>query len=1006
MHYLSSSLTGPALECISNLPITSDSFPIAWETLKSRYENKRLLLYKHFDSLFELPFLARESVSDLQLLCDKTSSITAALKNLDRTTEQLWNDILVYIISKKLDPATRKAWRLRSGDRDELPCFDDLVKFLVTRTQALEEDKPFSSSIVRFTGKSPLPRRVASASAVANSIVKCQLCDAKHYLNACPKFLNLSPSQRREIVRKFNRRFNYLSKSHSAHDCKSKYTCRVCQKRHHSLLHVASDSPPPEFAIASSSQTDNAKKEISALCSTAAPNASSKILLATAKVSVRASSGRVVVARALLDQGSEMSFITENLAQLLHVRRFRMSVEVSAVGGIKAGVYQHAIQISISPRDSTTPTFSTTAVIMKKLTNYLPPRVQFNSALDHLIDLHWADDSPLSSEPISLIIGAELYSELLLEGVRKGTQGQPIAQNTVLGWVISGPLSISNVTSMTSSTSYIDNLSALHVSTHHCLQSVTLDQEIRRFWEIEEIPSKSILSPLEEQCELHFQRTHTRRIDSRYVVRLPFKEGPPIDIGKSRHRAESMLRGLHRRFQIHPEMKCEYTEFLRDYEQQRHMKEASRCCDSHVQCVFIPHHPVLRDKSVTTHLRVVFNASGITTNGTTLNEHLLIGPKLQNDLSAVMLQWRQYKFVYSADIKQMYRQIIIDPRDAGYQPILWNPNSAETPREYQLLTVTYGMASAPYLALRVLQQLADDEGDKFPLAVSILREKIYVDDVLFGHDNKTVLKQTRDQLRSLLARGGFHLHKWSSNASDLLTDISNSNENSSVTKLIQADERLNILGLTWNSAHDSFQFEVASMPSLPETKRTILSLIAKLFEPLGWVTPVTINAKVFMQSLWRLKLGWDERVPVDILNQWKKIYASFTSLRGLQVTRWTGQGSHVSYTEVHGFADASSVAFAASVYIKIVDQLGNATITLLTGKSKVAPVSTVSIPRLELSAAVLLSRLINFVQSVLPDQLSYFCWTDSAVVLVWLKQPVRMETLHRKSNRRDSKSSA
>src|SRR5436190_17811745 len=147
---------------------------------------------------------------------------------------------------------------------------------------------------------------------------------------------------------------------------------------------------------------------------------------------------------------------------------------------------------------------------------------------------------------------------------------------------------------------------------------------------------------------------------------------------------------------------------------------------------------------------------------------MLSGPELQSDLQAVLLRWRQHKYVYSADIAKMYRQIWVDPRDRDYQRILWVDDNSNV-QEYQLLTVTYGTASAPFLALRVIDQLNTDEGNSFPLASTVLRDNIYVDDVLFGAEDIHNLKQIRDQVRDLLKRGGFDLRKWASNDSELLS---------------------------------------------------------------------------------------------------------------------------------------------------------------------------------------------------------------------------------------------
>lgn len=214
------------------------------------------------------------------------------------------------------------------------------------------------------------------------------------------------------------------------------------------------------------------------------------------------------------------------------------------------------------------------------------------------------------------------------------------------------------------------NLHALSISVHHCLTLPSLEDEIKKFWEVEELPQRSPLSAEDEQCETHFRATFSRRSDGRYVVRLPFKTGPPIDIGDSRFKAERQLDSLMRRVQARSELFAVYNEFMTDYESRDHMRAVPDSINSSEQRVYIPHHPVFRESSSTTKLRVVFNASSSTTNNTSLNDHMLIGPKLQTDLSAVILRWRQFQFVCTADIAKMYRQIRVDARDVNYQRIL------------------------------------------------------------------------------------------------------------------------------------------------------------------------------------------------------------------------------------------------------------------------------------------------------------------------------------------------
>ncbi|XP_077280518.1 uncharacterized protein LOC143907549 [Temnothorax americanus] len=455
-----------------------------------------------------------------------------------------------------------------------------------------------------------------------------------------------------------------------------------------------------------------------------------------------------------------------------------------------------------------------------------------------------------------------------------------------------------------------------------------------------------------------------------------------------------MLKALTRRFRDKPAFEKEYRELLEEYERLGHMRLAAAPPDQTEQHVYIPHHGVIREGSSTTHLRVVFNASSVTSNGTSLNDHLHVDPKLQREITAIIMRWRQYRYVYSADIAKMYRQIRIDSRDVNYQRIVWIRSCLEPLVSFTLLTVTYGMICAPYLALRVLEQLSLDKSQNFPLATLILRDNIYVNDVLFGADDTFRIWQARDQLVSLLRRGGFELRKWASNSPSLLSDLDAADHGLACHKQLAQDEQVKILGIGWNPATDMFKFRVSLSDVTPNSKRAILFAIAKLYDPLGWVTPVTITAKIFMQHLWRARLAWDDAIPETLRPKWRELYSRLSYLSSLQIPRWTGLRADNLRAEIHGFADASNVAYAAVVYLKVVSASGEITVTLLAGKSKVAPFQPLSVPRLELSAALLLARLIHFIRESFDlARLPYHCWTDAKIVLAWLKQhPSRWKT--------------
>ncbi|XP_011858993.1 PREDICTED: uncharacterized protein LOC105556505 [Vollenhovia emeryi] len=241
----------------------------------------------------------------------------------------------------------------------------------------------------------------------------------------------------------------------------------------------------------------------------------------------------------------------------------------------------------------------------------------------------------------------------------------------------------------------------------------------------------------------------------------------------------------------------------------------------------------------------------------------------------------------------------------------------------------------------------------------------------------------RSELVELLGLAGFSLDKWAANHPSLLPI----QPQSVSSTRINDDESVKTLGIYWDSIQDAFRFDSLASRSASETltKRVILSDISRLFDPLGWLAPVTVVAKILMQDLWILKCEWDTVLPVEIRLRWQEYCDSLADLPLISISRWLGHSPEVS-CQIHGFADASSRAYAAVVYLRL-DSGSEPRVCLLAAKTKVAPVKTISIPKLELCGASLLVKLISHLRTAkfLAD-VPVYAWSDSQIVLAWLRK--------------------
>lgn len=607
--------------------------------------------------------------------------------------------------------------------------------------------------------------------------------------------------------------------------------------------------------------------------------------------------------------------------------------------------------------------------ILPRLTTSLP---QFDASCrrwTHTSNLQLADPEFFRSGPINVIIGSDNYGSIILPGLIKGQPNAPVAQKTIFGWILSGPIS--------------QDATFLPVREYHCSSDLELKEILTKFWTHEELPAvkESALSKDDADCEQHFLSTHSRDASGRYIVRLPFKSSRTV-LGDSKQSAYGCLQRLTRRFSNDASYHKLYVDFLNEYLSLGHMVPATVPEDSSIE-VYLPHHGVLRDQNQTTKLRVVFNGSSRSSNGISLNEILHAGAKHQTNISDVLLWTRTHRYVFFTDIVKMFRQIAIHPEDWKFQKILWWDKENQV-QSYFLTTVTYGLTCAPFLALRTVLQLIQDEGNRFPKAITPLTKGRYVDDIFGGADTISETQEVISQVIQICMAGGFTLQKWRSNCHQLLSQPLQQQGDVAPTLEIESSVS-KILGLVWEAETDSFRFITHIASTTKISKRIILSEIAKLYDPLGLISPVIICAKILLQELWLVKVGWDESLPPKIAQRWANFRQQLPDLDQLVIPRWFGFLHSGSFVEIHGFADASNLAMAAVVYVRVKSSNGDFTVQLVCSKTKVAPLKPMTIPRLELGAAVLLARLVEHTRQVLEiTEAPVFLWSDSSVALTWI----------------------
>ena len=313
------------------------------------------------------------------------------------------------------------------------------------------------------------------------------------------------------------------------------------------------------------------------------------------------------------------------------------------------------------------------------------------------------------------------------------------------------------------------------------------------------------------------------------------------------------------------------------------------------------------------------------------------------------------------------------------------------------MRLTCGVTCSPFLAVQVLRQLAEDYKNEFPEAAKVIMTSFYVDDFLSGADTIEDASLLQRTLTELLGRAQMTLRKWRTNDNNLRSSIPSHLLETEETQLIQAPTECHkALGIHWRTTTHTLHVTTPQLDANDKpTKRQVLSDVARTFDILGLFISVTISLKILLQQIWSLGLDWDELIPSNLAKTWKRWRKQLPLVTQYSVLRCYFQPRKSTLSvSVHGFCDASQAAMAAVVYLRVEYTDFSVSTELVMSKSKVAPVKTQTILKLELSAAVLLAKILNSVQTELHVELSgVHAWSDSMVPLGWIRtNPVWLKT--------------
>ncbi|GAB0100398.1 hypothetical protein DMENIID0001_164320 [Sergentomyia squamirostris] len=1022
LQYLMTYLKGNAHKLVSTLAITEENYDGAWNILKSHYDNNFSVVNRLMEKFYsQTPFSSatEENIEESYTIC---SSVLNSMDALELKERDPW------IISFQLSRMDAETRRLYAQDYSKkTPSCTEFLAFLNDRLRTLQicKSMPSKSEATKgapstkptlpsfgkkFTGiKTAQAQAQVLTTATENSCPACQATD--HKLFRCPKFLKMNESERLLIVKRNKLCRKCITSNHMTATCTFS-PCKKCNGHHNSLLHDSfyprTQSSQQSFSrptstsssdathnspttIFSTPQNQNIPPSTSSNSSTPqtlinnSVTATNRIFLETAVVHVLDKNGIPVQCRALLDNGSQANLIAQSLFQKLKLPR---SLSNLFIGGVMDGGARAKYQADCSIRSLVGQVnFDMTCHIVPSVLGQRIPNFHVNKSElvipDHiaLADPTW--DVP---QPIELLISNELYNDLMSGSVLRIGPGLPVLKESCLGWIVSGPHNPEqNSTAQVALTTICPPSSICGATT---LQSI--DNTLKKLLEAESLgPPLEKSTPDHAKVEEIFVKGTTRNESGRYVTRLPFKPILPR-LGTNLSNATIQFNSLERKLSNHPQLRTDYNAAMQENFDLGFFEEVPPQ-DMSNPCYYLPHHCVVRTVGDSTKMRIVMNASSKSETGLSLNDVAMMGPTVQPDLLTVLLRFRMGEFAFTCDIRKMYPQILIHPEHRDYHRILWRSHPEEPLKHYRAKGVCFGVTSSPFLATRVLVDLAISSSSTHPLASQLLHNSFYVDDCLASFSSLSECKEAITQINEVLNGAGMELSKWNATHDSLLPTSLSADRSTDVSMTSST------LGLNWNSFHDQFTYKLPEYPKNATTKREVLSSLATLYDPLGLVGPINVHGKLILQKIHKAELGWDATLPPDIQSDWAGYSETLPEIRNLTIPRWISNASGSRAKDVHVFCDASNKAFGAVAYLVSEDENGLTFSNILMAKSRVAPVDTnleneLTIPRLELCAALLGAEVLDKLKNSINFS-NYHLWSDSTVVLGQLRsRKVKLNT--------------
>ncbi|XP_067947596.1 uncharacterized protein [Watersipora subatra] len=866
----------------------------------------------------------------------------------------------------------------------------------------------------------------------------CQKCERiNHSTSDCNELAKLSRDKQMSYIKENSLCFKCIKPRHVANECNNPARCRSCHEQHPTIFHeyITSKGSSKQSPLSKPTKTvplvkenkdsradikeDNIRKNETNDKSKQESGPSNRSVNSNNANSHKQSAARVmswtipvyvsskqrpnheVLVYALLDSGSNTSFITNKTLDNLTAKVSDTKVKLSTLTDVQ-GSHVHCKEVNelVIRGFKRQKRLELPACISQTEIPVNPEHIPNAMSVQDWSHLRCISHELISQEEsesvhLGLLIGNDLTQAFIPRKVISRADHEPFAKLTDLGWCIMGNTAQTKSNLITVHRAVIEPIERQYVTFQANSGEIQDDLSSRILkvlssdFKINEHDNHHNAISLEDKRFLEIMHKEVYKDQEGYMTMpLPFKQYPPVNNSKAL--ATNRFKHLKKKLQD-PEYSEHYYSFMKQILENGDAELVPDCELDDPHSWYMPHFGVYHPKKPGK-IRIVFDGSA-KVGGQSLNDFLMQGPDQLSSLIGILMRFRREQVGIACDVERMFHQFRVHKDDRNYLRFLWFDEEGKVVT-YRMKVHLFGAKSSPGCATFGFRALCKQSANTYTPAKQFINADFYVDDGLTSVSTPQEAVKLVNEAISICREGNLHLHKFASNSQVFLRSLPDTERNLKEIQLLDADgdfqpnERT--LGLIWSIKADCFKF-TSQIKENPNTRRGVLSSISSIFDPLGFVSPYILQGKGILQDICRTSAGWDDPLTTNILARWEDWKSSLDDLPLVSIARCykpTDFGT-ISKAEVHHFSDASNSGYGAVSYIRLVNSTSKVHCTLLISKAKVTPLKAVTIPRLELQAAVTATQMSAIIRCELGIDVTETFWTDSQIVLGYIKNETK-----------------